>query len=178
MSRPKDNSITFEDARIVFRNFAGEERKFNEEGKRNFALVLDPEEADAMEADGWKVKRKPPREEGDDWFCFIPVTVSFKGRPPRLVMITKSKNRRTTLDEETAELLDIADIENVDLIIRPYDWEVNGNRGRKAYLQSIYVTIHEDDLEIKYKDIPEIGSMYDDAPLELTSEPYLEIVDE
>jgi len=142
--------IVLSNSRIVFRNFTGEERKFNEAGKRNFAVVLTPELADELEKDDWNVKRKPPKEEGDDEFCFLSVTVSYKGKPPRIILITESMNRRTTLDEDTADMVDVAEIETIDMILRPYDWEVNGNCGRKAYLKSIYVTLHEDELDIKY----------------------------
>lgn len=158
----RDQEVTLEGVRIVFRNFAGVEKKFNEEGKRNFAVVLDEEYADAMEEKGWVVKRKPPREEGEEPFNFIPVTVSFKGNPPQLVMI--SSRGRTTLDQETAELLDYAEIDSVDVILRPYDWEVNGNRGRKAYLKKIYVIIHEDELDLKYAGVEEVGQHLDPGP--------------
>lgn len=153
------NSVIFEGVRIVFRNFAGEEGKYNKEGDRNFALVLTPDMADELTGGGWNVKRKPPKEEGDDEFCFLPVTVSFKGRPPRLVLV--SSKGRTTLDQGTADLLDNAEMHNIDVIIRPYDWKIVDNRGsmsgRKAYLQSIYVTLFEDELEQKYADVKEIG---------------------
>jgi hypothetical protein len=174
MANPRDLEVSLENMRIVFRNFAGAEKQFNAEGKRNFAVVLSEEQYEMLKADGWNVKSKPPREDGDDWFRFLGVTVSFKGRPPRLVMV--SSRGRTTLDESTAELLDFAEIDNVDLILRPYDWEVNGNQGRKAYLKTIYVTIHEDDLDMKYADVREIAMS--DSMLELTAEPYMEIVED
>jgi hypothetical protein len=64
---------------------------------------------------------------------------------------------RTTLDEETCGLLDWAEMSNVDVILNPFDWEVNGKKGRKAYLKTLFVHILEDELELKYADVPEIG---------------------
>lgn len=140
--------ITFEDAKIVFRNFSGKEGRFNRAGDRNFALLLEAADAEAMLADGWNVKYLKPREEGDDPRPYIQVTIGFKGRPPRIVMITS--RGQTNLDEESVDILDWANIAKTDLIIRPYEWEVNGNTGVKAYLKSIFLTIDEDELEAKY----------------------------
>ncbi len=72
-------------------------------------------------------------------------------------MIT-SRGRTTIEDEEDCELFDYVDIKNVDLIIRPYNWDMNGKTGVKAYLQSLYITIEEDALMLKYQDVPQIGA--------------------
>ena len=61
----KDNNVVLEGVRLVFRNFAGKETKFNTEGNRNFAVILPEAAAEAMKADGWNVKTLEPREEGD-----------------------------------------------------------------------------------------------------------------
>lgn len=140
--------VVMEGMWIVFRNFAGKEGQYNREGDRNFGVILPPDVAEAMLADGWNVKYLKPREEDDDAQPYLPVSVNFKGRPPHVVMITS--RGRTELREDDVELLDWADIRNVDLIVRPYDWAVSGKTGIKAYLKSIFVTIEEDELELKY----------------------------
>jgi hypothetical protein len=145
-----DNTVMMEGVRIIFRNFAGKEGQYNREGDRNFAVLLDEKTAAMMDEDGWNVKVLKARddEEGSVPQPYLPVAVNFRGRPPRIVLIT-SRNR-TTLDESQVETLDWVDILNVDLIVRPYEWTVNGKSGIKAYLQSMYITIEEDPLEAKY----------------------------
>lgn len=144
-----NNKEVLEDCRIVFRNFAGREEQYNREGDRNFSVVLDDEQAAAMKARGWNVKSKPPREEGDREFHHLKVKVNYRGKKPPTVILITSKNR-TTLDEETVGMLDLAELALVDMIIRPYEYDVNGKTGRTAYLDSIYVTLAEDELMQKY----------------------------
>lgn len=149
-----DNTVLMEGVRIIFRNFSGKEGQYNREGDRNFAVLLDAKVAADMGEDGWNVKWLRPRndeEEGEEPQAYLPISVNFKGRPPRIVLITS--RGRTNLDESQVETLDWVDILNVDLIVRPYEWTVNGKSGVKAYLQSIYVTIEEDPLELKYSDL-------------------------
>ena len=45
----------------------------------------------------------------------------------------------------------MVDIETVDLIVNGSYYEMNGKSGLKAYLQSMFVTIREDALELKYR---------------------------
>lgn len=137
-----------EGAQLLFRNFSGKESQYNRAGDRNFAVVLDPDSAQRMLADGWNVKFLDARDEGDAPQAYIQVSVGYKTKPPRVVMI--SSTGRTILDEGEVDLLDWVEIENADLIARAYTWEVNGKTGIKAYLQSLYITIREDALERKY----------------------------
>lgn len=153
--RPDDNTVVMEGVRIVFKNFTGKEGMYNREGDRNFAVLLDEATAERMNQDGWNVKWLNPREEGDVSQAYLSVSVNYKGRPPTVVMITS--RGRTNLGEDEIELLDWADMENVDLIVRPYEWAINGKSGVKAYLKSIYVTIHEDPLELKYADVERLS---------------------
>jgi len=143
-------NATLEDVRITFRNFAGRADQYNAAGKRNFTVLLPDDVAEAMAADGWTIKYLNPREEGDAPQATIKVNVHFggKGRPPRIVLITS--RGRNTLDEEQVEMLDWADIKNVDLSLRAYEYEVRGQTGVSAYLVAAYITIEEDALEKKY----------------------------
>lgn len=141
-------TCTIERAQIVFRNFEGKEGQFNRKGDRNFSVILTPEAAEDLLRDGWNVKYLKPTEEGDEPRPYITVAVNFQNRPPRVVMITS--NARTNLNEDTIEVLDYANIGNADLIFRSYEWTVNGKTGIKAYLQTLFVTIEEDELERKY----------------------------
>lgn len=146
-------SVTMENVRIIFRNFSGKEGQYNREGDRNFAVLLPDEVAVAMQRDGWNVKYLKPREDGDAPAPYLQVKVNFRGRPPRVVMI--SSRGRTNLGADEVSVLDWVDIANVDLIVRPFSWDVNGAQGIAAYLQSIFVTINEDELELKYADVPD-----------------------
>lgn len=135
---PKD-ILQIDDARIIFRNFSGTPSKFNREGDRNFAMVIpDDETADELIERGWHVVVKPPREEGEEPLRFLKVKVKFNDRGPSVYLRTNGKQNR--LDEESVDLLDSIDIFSVDLDIRPYHWERDGDSGIAAYLQAICVT--------------------------------------
>jgi hypothetical protein len=151
MSSQNDKNVVIENARLVFLNFAGKEGQYNREGDRNFAVLLDDGVAQAMANDGWLIKTLKPYEGGDPEQPYLPVSLRFDIFPPRIVLLTS--RGRTNVGEEEVELLDWADIKTVDLIVRPYSWTVGGKTGVKAYLKSMFVTIEEDPLELKYSDI-------------------------
>lgn len=147
------NNIVIENAQIRFRNFSGKPGKYNAEGRRNFCVLLDEDIADQIKDDGWNVKYLNPRDEDDEPQAYLQVAVNFENIPPKIYLITT--NGKTLLDEESVNILDWAEIQNVDLIIRPYVWEVNNKTGVKAYCKSMYVTIVQDEFDQKYSDVPD-----------------------
>lgn len=141
--------LQIDDARIIFRNFSGAASKYNREGDRNFAWIIeDQETADRLIEDGWNVKIKAPRDEDDMPLMFLPVKIAFNDRGPTVYL--KTGGNMNKLDEETVGVLDNVDILSVDMDIRPYNWEVNGKTGVTAYLQSICVTQDVDRFAEKY----------------------------
>lgn len=143
--RTKTALLQIDNARIIFRNFRGEGSMYNDEGDRNFALVIpDEETAEVLVNDlneygvGWNVKIKAPREVGDEPFRYMSVKVKYSDRSAPKVYLISGKNR-VELDQESIGVLDDIDIRSVDLDIRPYDGESKFGPFRSAYLQTIYV---------------------------------------
>ena len=145
--------LQIDDARIIFRNFTGRGDKFNREGDRNFAVVIeDMDIAQAMINEGWNVKIKPGDDREELPFMYLSIKVKFNGRGPSVYL--ESNGIVNKLDEEDVECLDDIDIISVDLDIRPYDWEVNGKTGRTGYLQSMHVTQRVDRFAERYMQSP------------------------
>ena len=148
------SNIIIENARIAYKNFSGKEGKFNPPGRRNFCVLLDDKKlVDQLTEDGWNIRYLKPRDDQESQQAYLQVAVSFANFPPKIVVV--SSNGKTVLDEESVNLLDWADIENVDLVIRPYNWDVNGKKGVKGYVKTMYAKIFEDVFESKYLDGPD-----------------------
>lgn len=147
------NNLIIENARIAFRNFSGKEGKYNPAGKRNFCVFLNHDDAAKLRNDGWNIKILKPRNEEDEPQPYLQVAVSYDVIPPKIYLVTDGK--KTLLDEGEADILDWSELSNVDLIIRPYNWTVNGKNGVKAYLKKGYFTLEADEFSEKYKDVPD-----------------------
>ena len=146
------NNINIEGATIIWKNFSGERDKFNP-GKRGFSVVIDDEVmADELKQEGWNVKERPLQEGADpseqEWT--LPVKLNMN-RYTQVWLIVG--NHKTLLNEDTVAQLDVVDIVNCDISIRPYEWEMSGRTGITAYVDSMYVTIRENKFAEKYADL-------------------------
>lgn len=152
----KPSPLIMEGARIMWPNFAGKEKEFNEEGDRNFCVAIeDPELVNKLVEDKWNVRiwMPKPGDDGEDPkpVHYIKVKVSFKfndARAPKIVMVTA--RNQVLLDESSVGILDTERIANADLTIVPRVWDDHGEPKVKAYLKTLYATIEEDEWANKY----------------------------
>lgn len=146
------NNINIEGATIIWKNFSGERDSFNP-GKRGFSVVIDDAVmADELRQEGWNIKERPLQEGADpseqEWT--LPVKLNMN-RYTQVWLIVR--NHKTLLDKNTVAQLDVVDIIDCDISIRPYEWEMSGRTGITAYVDSMYVTIRENKFAEKYADL-------------------------
>jgi hypothetical protein len=155
MSRDSYPTINIANAQFIFyTNFKGAAGPYNNEGERNFNVILEGEALEQALAYGMNVKTTKPRE-GYDPVSYIKVNVAYKYRAPIAQLINSRVKRNLT--EQTIGLFDDYEYENVDIVIRPNRWRhPGGASGVNAYLQAIYATVVEDPFVSKYYDIPSV----------------------
>lgn len=156
MSDVRLDNIVMENARILWPNFSGKKTVYNAAGNRNFCVKIEnPDIAKDLENLGWNIKTLEPLKEEDEPAFYLQVAVKFENIPPKIILVTGRK--QNVLGEDTVKILDDVRIKSADLVIRPYNWEVNGKEGVKAYLKTMYVTIEDDDpFASKYSDEEDI----------------------
>lgn len=163
----KRNNLILKDVEILpgsFRNFSGKPNKYNAEGDRNFCVVLPSDLAEMMMQDDWTVKMLPRRNEDEEDRYYIKVKVRFNSnKKPKIVQITS--HGKTLLDEESVDNLDWADIVTADMSINPYESTVRDKHYVTGYLKSLFVTIDEDELDIKYADVGEAMNVVEDEDI-------------
>ena len=153
MAKKTDNNykvndrVTIYNAKLMFRNFSGEEAQYNPKGNRNFCIFLEDDVAKQLEADGWTIRWLDSKEDEPPQ-GMISVKVAFGNFPPNIVLI--SEGRQSKLTEENVNILDWAEIVTCDVILSPYTWNVRGQSGVKAYLKSMFATLRVDELAKKY----------------------------
>lgn len=154
------DNIIVEGARIGFRNFSGKPDMYNKKGGvRTFCVFFDSERGSELENIGWHIKWLKPKEEGDEPTAYLQVAVRFDNYPPKVVLV--SKGGRTILKSDTIDVLDSAELRDVKLAIKPYNWERDGNKGVKAYLKTGYFYLDEDEFESEFAPVQDDN---DDVP--------------
>lgn len=145
-TRRPNGDLSVEGAAIIYKNFSGRPTPINPAGgKRTFNLVVPKELADDLVSEGWNVKYRPPREEGDDDMFYTEIVVRMDSQyPPKMFLIFERADgsNMIQLNEETVHELDDNRLKNVDLIIHPFaHGRVNAAGSTvKGYLTALYAT--------------------------------------
>ena len=109
-----------------------------------------------MESDGWPIRWKEDRHGEGDRLAQLKVNLKYTARdgrkmqPPKIVVI--SSNGRVNYDESMVDLIDTMEIEKCDMILRPYEYSSPQGKGVSAYLKTMYITLSEDELDLKYRE--------------------------
>ena len=140
-------------ARLIFRNFSGKPDKFNAKGGiRKFGVIIDPSIAEDLKEEGWNIKMLPPKDDSGEPLFYLSVKVQYgEYRQPNVYLI--SNHNKALLNEDSISALDYAELQNVDLVITPHYWEVNGKSGINAYLKTGYFEIVTDSFAAKYENV-------------------------
>ena len=127
--------------RGAYRNFSGA-TKFGKSGKRTFTILMNESVGRQVEDLGWHVRWRDPRDEQEERTGLLDVEVRYDNYPPERVTLTTGGDTNE-LDERNIDCLDAVDIGDAYVDLRPYNWEVNGKTGVKAYLHILEVTAKE-----------------------------------
>ena len=141
--------ITLQDiagSHIRWKNFRGEKkisggRVVNDEGNRNFAIFFeDLDFAQKLSNDGWPIRFRDPREEGDDPQAILKVKVRYDKVPPRVMIV----------------ILDSMRIDSASVVLHPYNYASRDNAGEwevSVYCKALYIVPGNDpisDIESHY----------------------------
>lgn len=154
MTMLEDGTILFENARIKFKNLSGREvrnkgRVINEEGKRNFSLIINQEQADILRRMGVNVKTYIPEDPEREPEYSIKVNATYTDRSTtEIYMVTRKK--KTLLSADSVGTLDSAEIANVDMIVRLWMYDPE-TMLQSVYVKSMYVKIKDDILSSRYQ---------------------------
>jgi len=151
------DNLIIKNAVIINRNFEGRaEPPYNPAGSRNFTVRLPEEDAVNLAKYGWNVKIRPSSDPDEGSVGYLSVTVSFGKYPPRIIQVTEKNGKlnKVPLNETTVANIDTAEIKDVKLEIRPYNWTGRDGKsgGVKAYLKTMYFTLVEDVFAADYDD--------------------------
>lgn len=145
-----NGKIMMDNVIIKYPNFSGIKKMYNDEGDRNFVVVIDdPEIAEDLRERGFNIRIKTPEGPGEMPEYQFKVNVSYRFSAP--IAYLKTGRKLTELTEDTIGTLDSVEMERVDLDIRlGKEWTANGRTARTAYLDKIVVVQEVDRFLARY----------------------------
>lgn len=167
------NRLEINGASIKYANFSGKPSKFNNEGRRNFELIIPDEVAGELYDAGWRIRKngydpKTDKRRTADFDVNLEepeyrlrVNVNLdSGNPPKC--FKKTSKKMIPLDSKTIGSLDYCEIEDVFVEINGYDANKNGQLS--GYLKSIVVTVADSRFEELFGDF--LAGEEDEVPFD------------
>lgn len=144
-----NGKILMDNVTIKWPNFSGVKKMYNDEGDRNFVVVVDdPEVAEALREAGFNIKINTAGEIPEMTFK---VVVSYRYSEPIAYLKPGPNKPLRELTEDTIGILDSVAMERVDLDIRlGKEWTAGGRTARTAYLDKIVVVQEVDRFLARY----------------------------
>lgn len=143
------NNLMFKNCNILFKNFGGKPTKFTPAGQRSFCIALDAETAEDLIDQGWNVKELPPRDGYSEPLRYLKVKVNYGKVKDPVIRIKVGKTVMDLGPDEVYEL-DSAQLTDIIIKVRPYQWELGGKSGVAAYLDKFGATQVLDEFDSYY----------------------------
>lgn len=154
-------SLVIKDAEIYFKNFRGRELPFNPAGRRTFCVRIDGRKARKLKKDGWSIKVMYINKSRTKRRWYLPVTIYESYADTKInskvvaIMSDGGLKICKQLNGHSLGLLDVVDIGHSNMVIRGYEYNVNGQHGIKAYLRNADVYIPDGISTVKIIDFLE-----------------------
>lgn len=152
-TRIERKPIVLRNVGLMYRNFSGEQRRYNNAGDRNFNASVSADQAEKLKEMGFYVRERPARDDWDEPQHLLKVKVSYRFNPPSVKLMTSRCTRELT--EDTVSELDHVSIEHCDISVMPSAWsQPDGSSGVTAYLWSMRAAMLEDPLDYDENGLP------------------------
>lgn len=149
--------IAIENTKFIFRtNFSGDPDRdtYGSDARRANVIIPDIEQAQYLIDQGFNVKVTKPREGEEDGFVpeyFVAIGVNYDSNWPPKIYLVSGDADPVLLDEESISSLDMCQVQNVNVVLNPYQ---NQKTGRKSlYVRTMYVEqdINDDPFASRYR---------------------------
>lgn len=136
VKNPRTGNIILEidGAEIKYPNLEGRADQFNRNGERYVNIIVDEEYVDFLRNDlGINVKERPRNKEGTEFEYSIKAKMRFNGRTTIYLSDTMT-SKHIKINEDTANVVDTANIVYADFDLNVREWELGGRSGVNLWI--------------------------------------------
>lgn len=159
----EEKLISIENTKFIFAtNFSGdpERDRFGSPERKANLIIPDPEQAKDMIDAGMNVKTTRPREGEEEGFVptyYTPIKVNYdiewERLKPKIYLVEPRSGEPVLLSEDTVGLIDTCTVANVNVTLKPREWERGMDKGVTLWVRTMYVEqdMDEDPFADRYR---------------------------